>query len=107
MFRCQCGANGIGIENYDDYNDDDDNDADDNYAYDADAHDDDDDNYEWVFRCEQAAKSGSAEASAKKQPGQIWATHDGDEEDGDDGEGSLCSQNGWIYEDSLNWKIPN
>ena len=46
MFRCQCGANGVAIENYDDYNDDDDNDADDNYAYDADAHDDDDDNYE-------------------------------------------------------------
>ena len=52
-------------------------------------HDDDDDNYEWVFRCELGAKSGSAEASAKKQPGQIWATHD-DDDDGDDGEGSLC-----------------
>ena len=35
------------------------------------------------------AKSGSAEASAKKQLGQIWATHD-DDDDGDDGEGSLC-----------------
>ena len=31
-----------------------------------------------------SAKSGSAQASAKNQPAQIWATHDGDDDDDGD-----------------------